>query len=167
MKGAQRFEGVLVAVPKIQGAGTERTTILSIIIHRAVGHVGPESALHGRSHCDRISVSKMLARIRRQIAAVDTQGGNRMRESCTYGSVRGVRGNSHPYCDCHLLQCMSPLLAVRPEGANHQWRKNPPGELSIARRSKRLRNWRRGGDLGSPRLHVNRCRLHVNRCPPG
>jgi hypothetical protein len=23
------------------------------------------------------------------------------------------------------------LLAVRPEGANHQWRKIPPGELSI------------------------------------
>jgi len=22
-------------------------------------------------------------------------------------------------------------LAVRPEGANHQWRRNPPGELSI------------------------------------
>ena len=30
-----------------------------------------------------------------------------------------------------LLHCMSLLLAVRPEGANHQWRKNPPGELSI------------------------------------
>src|SRR6266436_3291568 len=27
--------------------------------------------------------------------------------------------------------CMSPVVAVRPEGANHQWRKNPPGELSI------------------------------------
>jgi hypothetical protein len=26
---------------------------------------------------------------------------------------------------------LSPLLAVRPEGANHQWRKIPPGELSI------------------------------------
>ena len=26
---------------------------------------------------------------------------------------------------------LCPLLAVRPEGANHQWRKNPPGELSI------------------------------------
>jgi hypothetical protein len=26
---------------------------------------------------------------------------------------------------------MSPVMAVRPEGANHQWRKNPPGELSI------------------------------------
>ena len=45
----------------------------------------------------RISVSKMLARIRQHIVAVDTQGGNRMRESCTYGSVRGARGNSRPY----------------------------------------------------------------------
>ena len=26
-------------------------------------------------------------------------------------------------------QCLE--LAVRPEGANHQWRKIPPGELSI------------------------------------
>jgi ABC transporter substrate binding protein len=30
-----------------------------------------------------------------------------------------------------LLHRMSPELAVRPEGANHQWRRNPPGELSI------------------------------------
>ena len=47
----------------------------------------------------RISVSKMLARIRQHIVAVDTQGGNRMRESCMYGSVRGARGNSRPYRD--------------------------------------------------------------------
>jgi hypothetical protein len=47
----------------------------------------------------RISVSKMLARIRQHIVAVDTQGGNPMRESCTYGSVRGARGNSRPYRD--------------------------------------------------------------------
>src|SRR6202048_5308458 len=47
----------------------------------------------------RISVSQMLARIRQHIVAVDTRGGNRMRESCTYGSVRGGRGNSHPYRD--------------------------------------------------------------------
>ena len=47
----------------------------------------------------RISVSQLLARIRQHIFAVDTQGGNRMRESCTYGTVRGVRGNSHPYRD--------------------------------------------------------------------
>ena len=30
-----------------------------------------------------------------------------------------------------LLQRRSPVLAVRPEGANYQWRRNPPGELSI------------------------------------
>ena len=30
-----------------------------------------------------------------------------------------------------LLHRKSPELAVRPEGANHQWRKIPPGELSI------------------------------------
>ncbi len=47
----------------------------------------------------RISVSKMPARIRQHIVAVDTQGGNRMRESCKYGSVRGARGNSRPYRD--------------------------------------------------------------------
>src|SRR6202048_5184271 len=47
----------------------------------------------------RISVSKMLARIRHHIVAVDTQDGNRMRESCMYGSVRGARGNSRPYRD--------------------------------------------------------------------
>ena len=26
-----------------------------------------------------------------------------------------------------LLRCISPQLAVRPEGANHQWRRVPPG----------------------------------------
>ena len=30
-----------------------------------------------------------------------------------------------------LLHCICRLLAVRPEGANHQWRKIPPRELSI------------------------------------
>jgi len=53
-----------------------------------------------------------------------------MRESRTYGSGRGARGNSRPYRErCNLLQCR--VVAVRPEGAKHQWRKNPPGELSI------------------------------------
>src|SRR6266487_1800431 len=60
------------------------------------GNVGQQSTRRTQS---RISVSQMLARIRQHIVAVDTQGGNRMRESCTYGSVRGVRGNSHPYRD--------------------------------------------------------------------
>ena len=44
----------------------------------------------------RVCVPQVLACIRRNIA-VDTRGGNRMRESCKYGSVRGARGNSRPY----------------------------------------------------------------------
>jgi hypothetical protein len=35
----------------------------------------------------------------RQAIAVWTRGRSRMRESCTYGSVRGARGNSRPYRD--------------------------------------------------------------------
>ena len=30
-----------------------------------------------------------------------------------------------------FLRCVSPDLAVRPKGANHQWRRIPPRELSI------------------------------------
>ena len=61
--------------------------------------------MHGREKSDSAivavkpankGVSKALVRIR-QIVAVDTRGGSRMRESCTYGSERGARGNSHPY----------------------------------------------------------------------
>ena len=47
----------------------------------------------------RISVSQMLACIRQHIVAVDTRGGNRMRESCKYGSVRGAPSNGRPYRD--------------------------------------------------------------------
>jgi hypothetical protein len=39
---------------------------------------------------------RVLARIR-QLTAVATRGGSRMRESRTYGSGRGARGNSRPY----------------------------------------------------------------------
>ena len=49
----------------------------------------------------RASVAQALACIR-QAFAVRTRGGNRMRESCKYGSVRGARGNSRPLyvADC-------------------------------------------------------------------
>src|SRR6201993_4342237 len=56
------------------------------------GNAGQQSTRRTQS---RISVSKMLARIR-QIVAVDTRGRSRMRESCMYGSVRGARGDSRP-----------------------------------------------------------------------
>src|SRR4029077_15328828 len=61
-----------------------------------------------------------------------TRGGSRMRESRTYGSVRGACDETHvPTATRNLLRCICRFLAVRPEGADHQWRKIPPGELSI------------------------------------
>jgi len=46
----------------------------------------------------RVLVTQALARIRQAIAVV-TRGGNRMRESCKYGSVRGAPSNGRPYRD--------------------------------------------------------------------
>ena len=89
----------------------------------------------------RISVSKMLARIRQHLVAVDTQGGNRMRESCTYGSVRGVRGNSHPYRDVLLLHCISPVVARSERAASRRLR-----PLLKEERDSRRRSFRAGYD---------------------
>src|SRR5258705_11965313 len=44
----------------------------------------------------RVRVTQALARIRQAIAVV-TRGGNRMRKSCKYGSVRGAPRNGRPY----------------------------------------------------------------------
>ena len=45
----------------------------------------------------RARVSQALERIRQVRLPSHTRGGSRMRESRTYGSVRGARGNSRPY----------------------------------------------------------------------
>ncbi len=52
----------------------------------AKGNAGQQST-HRAQY--RVRVAQALACIRR-IIAVDTRGGSRMRESCTYGSVRGA-----------------------------------------------------------------------------
>ena len=46
-----------------------------------------------------------------------------MRESCTYGSVRGVRGNSHPYRDCPFGAC---FVAVHESGTVKGFGCRPP-----------------------------------------
>ena len=43
------------------------------------------------------------AYVKLQSLIVRTRGGNRMRESRTYGSVRGARGNSRPYRDLSVV----------------------------------------------------------------
>ena len=55
------------------------------LVERRAGTKGNASQPSTRRTQSRISVSQVLACIR-QIVAVDTRGGSRMRESCTYGS---------------------------------------------------------------------------------
>jgi hypothetical protein len=62
------------------------------------GNAGRQSTRRTQS---RVSVSRAPERMRRLIA-VTTRGGSRMRESRTYGSVRGARGNSRPYRESSL-----------------------------------------------------------------
>ena len=59
----------------------------------AKGNAGQQST-HRAQYRERV-----LAHIRQHIVAVDTRGGSRMRESCTYGSVRGAPSNGRPYRD--------------------------------------------------------------------
>ena len=61
-----------------------------------------------------VRVPHTLGRIRQAFAVV-TRGGNRMRESCTYGTVRGAPSNGCPYRDEGARQswCDQPVK-VRP-----------------------------------------------------
>src|SRR6202040_582151 len=94
MHGHEKSDSAIVAVKpanKVERSAAEPVEPRA----ETKGNVGQQSTRRTQS---RISVSKMLARIR-QIVAVDARGGSRMRESRTYGSVRGARGNSRPYRD--------------------------------------------------------------------
>src|ERR1700724_2900367 len=95
MHGHEKSRSAIVGVKPMNKA--ERSAAESV--ERRAETKGNVDQQRTRRTQRRISVSQMLARIRQHIVAVDTRGGNRMRESCTYGSVRGVRGNSHPYRD--------------------------------------------------------------------
>ena len=67
------------------------------LVERRARTEGNARQLSTRRTPSRLSVTQMLARIRQHIVTVDTRGGSRMRESRTYGSGRGARGNSRPY----------------------------------------------------------------------
>jgi hypothetical protein len=92
MYGHEKSDPAIVAVKPANKA--ERSA--AELAERRVGTKGNAGQLSTRRTQSRVSVSQGLARIR-HITAVDTRGGSRMRESRTYGSVRGARGNSRPY----------------------------------------------------------------------
>src|ERR1700720_1619376 len=94
MHGREKSDSAIVAVKpanKVERSAAEPVEPRA----ETKGNVGQQSTRRTQS---RISVSKMLARIRQNVA-VDTRGRSRMRESCMYGSVRGARGDSRPYRD--------------------------------------------------------------------
>src|SRR5580704_12891867 len=76
------------------------------------GNAGQQSTRRAQN---RASVSQALERIR-QVARhspSDTRGGSRMRESRTYGSVRGARGHSRPYRDRSEIRGAPSRIALR------------------------------------------------------
>ena len=88
MHGHEKSDSVIVAVKpanKALRSAAEQSTAELFAAEpveprvETKGNAGQQST---RRTQRRISVSKMLARIRQHIVAVDTQGGNRMRESC-------------------------------------------------------------------------------------
>jgi hypothetical protein len=91
MHGHEKSDPAIVAVKPANKA--ERSAAESVEPRAGTkGNAGQQSTRRTRS---RTSVSQALERIRK--VAVNTRGGSRMRESRTYGSVRGARGNSRPY----------------------------------------------------------------------
>ena len=92
MNGLEKSDSAIVAAKPTNKA--ERSAAEPV--ERRAGTKGNAGQLSTRRTQSRISVTQVLARIR-QHTAVDTLGGSRMRESRTYGSGRGARGNSRPY----------------------------------------------------------------------
>src|SRR5262245_40010134 len=103
MHGRGKSDFAIVAVkpankaehPAEQSAGA--ATAAEPVERRAEtkGNAGQQSTCRTQG---RASVSQALERIRQTFAGM-TRGKSRMRESCTYGSVRGARDNSRPYRD--------------------------------------------------------------------
>ena len=92
MHGREKSDSVIVAVKPANKA--ERSAAEPVEPRAETkGNAGQQST-HWTQHHTR--VSQAPERIR-QLLAVWTRGGSRMRESRTYGSVRGARGNSRPY----------------------------------------------------------------------
>jgi hypothetical protein len=93
----------------------------------AEGKAGQQGTL--RTQC-RVSVSQALDRIRQAIAVV-TRGGNRMRESCKYGSVRGAPSNGRPLYVADCLANKHILLSSEENGEplSSLWRMSLCGRL--------------------------------------
>src|ERR1700730_3190548 len=93
MHGHEKSDSVIVAA---KPANKAERSAAELVEPRAEtkGNAGWQSTLRTQS---RACGSQALARMR-QAFAVRTRGRSRMRESRTYGSVRGALSNERPYC---------------------------------------------------------------------
>ena len=103
MNGPEKSDPAIVATKLANKAqpSAERSageTFAAEPVERRAGTKGTAGQQSTRRTQSRVSVSQALERIR-QAFAVATRGGSRMRESRTYGSVRGALSNERPYRD--------------------------------------------------------------------
>src|SRR5207342_99511 len=97
MNGPEKSDPAIVA-----GKPTNKAEQFAAeLVERRAGTEGNAGQQSTRRTQSRVSVSQALERIR-QAFAVATRGGSRMRESRTYGSVRGALSNERPLyvADC-------------------------------------------------------------------
>ena len=104
MHGREKSDSVIVAV-KPTNKAEHPAAEQSAVEPTAAELVEPRTETKGNAGWQsthraqyRVRVTQALDRIRQAVAVV-TRGGNRMRESCTYGSVRGAPSNGCPYRD--------------------------------------------------------------------
>src|SRR6185436_10299374 len=93
MHGGGKSDFAIVAVKPANKA--ERSA--AELVEQRAGTKGNADQQSTHRTQSRASVSQELERIYGKYLPSHTQGGSRMRESRTYGSVRGARGNSRPY----------------------------------------------------------------------
>ena len=93
MNGGEKSDSVIVAEKPTNKA--ERS--VAEPVERRTGTEGNAIQQSARRAQHRVSASKALDRGRRACLPPITQGGSRMRESRTCGSVRGARSNARPY----------------------------------------------------------------------
>src|ERR1700724_4818319 len=124
MHGHEKSDSVIVAA---KPANKAERSAAELVEPRAEtkGNAGWQSTLRTQS---RACGSQALARMR-QAFAVRTRGRSRMRESRTYGSVRGALSNERPYR-------VPPLARTRSADAHRQGRARCKGGADCRRRAR-------------------------------